>query len=69
MRNFISCLLIAICVSLSSYGQNIYNNPNSNHGNKFEQMGGTFPTPNEYRTASGATGPKYWQKRRHYDIK
>ena len=69
MRNFISCLLIAICVSLSSYGQNIYNNPNSNHGNKFEQMGGTFPTPNEYRTASGAPGPKYWQQRCDYDIK
>ena len=69
MRNFISTLLIAICIGVSSYGQNIYNNPNSNHGNKFEQMGGTFPTPNEYRTASGAPGPKYWQQRCDYDIK
>jgi hypothetical protein len=41
----------------------------SNHGNKFEQLGTTLPTPNEYRTASGAPGPKYWQQRCDYDIK
>ncbi|MFM2146710.1 MAG: hypothetical protein RL732_1546 [Bacteroidota bacterium] len=49
--------------------QNIQNNPGSNHGNKFEQLGGILPTPNEYRTASGAPGPKYWQQRADYDIK
>jgi len=49
--------------------QDIRNNPNSNHGNKFEQLGTTLPTPNEYRTASGAPGPKYWQQRADYDIK
>ena len=32
-------------------------------------MGSNFPTPNEYRTASGAPGPKYWQQRCDYDIK
>jgi hypothetical protein len=48
--------------------QNTQNNPGSNHGNKFEQMGGILPTPNEYRTASGAPGPKYWQQRCDYDI-
>jgi hypothetical protein len=26
------------------------------------------PSPNEYRTASGAPGPKYWQQRCDYDI-
>ena len=41
----------------------------SNHGNKFEQLGGILPTPNEYRTASGAPGTKYWQQRADYDIK
>lgn len=45
------------------------NNPGSNHGNKFEQLGTILPTPNEYRTASGAPGPKYWQQRCDYDIK
>jgi hypothetical protein len=51
------------------FAQNIQNNPNSNHGNKFEQLGTTFPTPNEYRTASGAPGPRYWQQRCDYDIR
>ncbi len=49
--------------------QDIRNNPGSNHGNKFEQLGTILPTPNEYRTASGAPGPKYWQQRADYDIK
>jgi hypothetical protein len=49
--------------------QNIQNNPGSNHGNKFEQLGTVLPSPNEYRTASGAPGPKYWQQRCDYDIK
>jgi hypothetical protein len=49
--------------------QDIENNSASNHGNKFEQLGTILPTPNEYRTASGAPGPKYWQQRCDYDIK
>lgn len=51
------------------WAQNIQNNPGSNHGNKFEQLGTILPTPNEYRTASGAPGPKYWQQRADYDIR
>ena len=50
------------------YAQDIKNNPGSNHGNRFEQLGTILPTPNEYRTASGAPGPKYWQQRADYDI-
>jgi hypothetical protein len=69
MKNFIVTLLIFVCFGITVSGQNIYNNPNSNHGNKFEQMGAGLPTPNEYRTASGAPGPKYWQQRCDYDIK
>src|SRR5215203_716593 len=49
--------------------QNIENNPRSNHANKFEQLGSILPTPNEYRSASGAPGPRYWQQRCDYDIK
>ncbi|MGZ8559545.1 MAG: M1 family peptidase, partial [Chitinophagaceae bacterium] len=51
------------------FAQNIQNNPGSNHGNKFEQLGSIMPTPNSYRTASGAPGPEYWQQRADYDIK
>lgn len=35
----------------------------------FEQMGTTLPTPNTYRTASGAPGKEYWQQKADYDIK
>lgn len=69
MKNLISCLLLICICTGSLMAQNIYNNPNSNHGNKFEQMGASLPTPNEYRSASGAPGPKYWQQRCDYDIK
>ncbi len=35
---------------------------------KFEQLGEVLPTPNEYRSASGAPGSKYWQQRADYVI-
>jgi hypothetical protein len=35
---------------------------------KFEQLEQTLPTPNEYRTGSGAPGPKYWQQKADYTI-
>ncbi|KFE99211.1 aminopeptidase [Chryseobacterium formosense] len=50
------------------FAQNIQNNPGSNHGNRFEQLGTILPTPNVYRTASGAPGQAYWQNRADYDI-
>ncbi len=53
---------------LFNQAQNIQNNPQANHGNKFEQLGTILPTPNEYRCASGAPGGKYWQQRADYDI-
>jgi len=53
----------------TAIAQNIQNNPGSNHGNKFEQLGTILSTPNEQRTASGAPGVKYWQQRADYDIK
>lgn len=65
-----SLLFFAAVGLMAAVGaQDIRNNPNSNHGNRFEQLGTTLPTPNEYRTASGAPGPKYWQQRCDYDIK
>lgn len=38
------------------------------HQGKFEQLGTILPTPNEYRSASGTPGPKYWQQRADYHI-
>ncbi|WP_300598507.1 M1 family metallopeptidase [Niabella sp.] len=63
-------LFAAACFwAVSGQAQDIQNNPTSNHGNKFEQLGTILPTPNEYRTASGAPGPKYWQQRCDYVIR
>lgn len=64
---FKSLYLLSLC-SLGAFAQNIQNNPGSNHGNKFEQLGTILPTPNVYRTASGAPGEKYWQQRADYNI-
>jgi hypothetical protein len=62
-------LSLLLCTAGFLQAQDIRNNPTSNHGNKFEQLGTILPTPNEYRTASGAPGPKYWQQRADYEIK
>ncbi len=62
-QTFAACLILS-----NTFAQNIQNNPKSNHGNKFEQLGSILPTPNEYRTASGAPGSKYWQQKADYDI-
>ncbi|MBS1505858.1 MAG: M1 family metallopeptidase [Bacteroidetes bacterium] len=35
---------------------------------KFEQLDYLLPTPNEYRSGSGAPGPKYWQQKADYTI-
>ncbi len=61
-------ILFFFAFTICCYAQDIKNNPGSNHGNRFEQLGTILPTPNEYRTASGAPGPKYWQQRCDYDI-
>lgn len=42
---------------------------NYNANTVFEQMGTALPTPNTYRTASGAPGKEYWQQKADYDIK
>ncbi len=64
LLSFVMLLSLTVCI----HAQDIRNNPGSNHGNRFEQLGTILPTPNEYRTASGAPGPKYWQQRCDYDI-
>lgn len=69
MKKIFTCLALLGSVSGATMAQNIQNNPGSNHGNKFEQLGTILTTPNEQRTASGAPGAKYWQQRADYDIK
>jgi len=69
MKKLFTFLFISITSASLVKAQDIQNNPGSNHGNKFEQLGSILSTPNEQRTASGAPGVKYWQQRADYDIK
>lgn len=62
-------LSILTALTLSDViSQNIQNNPKSNHGNKFEQLGTILPDANNFRTASGAPGNQYWQQKADYEI-
>lgn len=65
MRKQLYLTGVLCCGLLSMQAQN---NPGSNHGNRFEQLGTMLQTPNMYRSASGAPGPKYWQQRADYEI-
>lgn len=42
---------------------------NAQRDDKFKQLHEELPTPNTYRTASGAPGHDYWQQRADYDMK
>ncbi len=59
MKNYLKTLIGLLFLSNLSYSQ---------EANKFEQLENTLPTPNNYRTASGAPGREYWQQRADYDI-
>ncbi|HVI47616.1 MAG TPA: M1 family aminopeptidase [Chitinophaga sp.] len=63
-----SYLLGILCSSALTLHAQYNNNPGSNHGNRFEQLGTMLQSPNMYRSASGAPGPKYWQQRADYEI-
>ena len=69
-RKIISCLVALVSGSFgaSLHAQNLKNNPTSNHGNKFEQLGSILADPSEYRNAAGAPGHKYWQQKADYKI-
>ena len=57
-------LILFILFSNNIFGQRSYGEWNQ----KFEQLGTMLPTPNAYRTASGAPGIDYWQQRADYKI-
>ncbi|MEM1124352.1 MAG: M1 family metallopeptidase, partial [Bacteroidota bacterium] len=60
-----SFLAVVLLFPFSVFAQN---NPGSNHGNKFEQLGQKLRDPNGSRLADGSPGPDYWQQRADYDI-
>lgn len=65
MRNLkrIFALIILAILTASAFAQD----PGS-WGGKFEQLDALLPTPNAYRTGSGAPGEAYWQQRADYVI-
>ncbi len=63
MKSFIKVLFIFLGTLSIVSGQD-----RSNHGRKFEQLDQMLRSPNEYRGADGAPGPKYWQQKADYKI-
>jgi hypothetical protein len=57
MASNIAMLVSCISMSAAEFGEI-----------KFRQLEEILPTPNTYRTASGAPGNEYWQQRADYDI-
>lgn len=68
MKHTLYLIVTTLFFITSTFAQNLKNNPTSNHGNKFEQLGTILPDANTYRTASGAPGHQYWQQRADYNI-
>ena len=64
-RFFIFFVLITSLFFLNALGVSAQKMDRSD---QFRQLYKELPTPNEYRTASGAPGPEYWQQRADYDI-
>lgn len=61
MKDLQKFLLLSLCVCTFT----LLAQDNTNQ-NKFRQLGQELPTPNVYRTASGAPGHMYWQQKVDY---
>jgi hypothetical protein len=61
---FVLCLLMPNALPLSAQ----ISNSKYDQEDKFRQLEQDLPTPNEYRTASGAPGHAYWQQQADYEI-
>ena len=67
MKNSI-LLIVAFLVSTVAMSQD-RKQKDTEWEQKFEQLGTMLPTPNVYRTASGAPGHQYWQQKADYKMK
>ena len=61
-------LFTAFLIGLTSFAQ-AQKQKDTEWERKFEQLGTQLPTPNAYRTASGAPGKEYWQQKADYKMK
>ena len=71
MKKLTSLVLSVLFISASVIAQENQSKTKQGHTNqnKFRQLGQELPTPNEYRTASGAPGSEYWQQAADYKMK
>ncbi len=67
MKNCI-LLIVAFVMSTVMFAQD-RKQKDTEWEQKFEQLGTMLPTPNTYRTASGAPGKDYWQQKADYKMK
>ena len=66
-RSCIGCPHGTCAVSFPAQ-QTLQDVPTQVNESKFKQLGQALPTPNVYRTASGAPGHEYWQQQVDYNI-
>lgn len=60
-------LLLAVTFAAPLSAQTVLNDKYGQR-DKFRQLDEILPTPNDYRTASGAPGHRYWQQQADYEI-
>jgi hypothetical protein len=68
LQHRIFALFIVFCCCAAAAGSVVFGQSKSRPSDKFRQLEEDLPTPNEYRTASGAPGHRYWQQRADYVI-
>ncbi|MCH2182075.1 MAG: M1 family metallopeptidase [Mariniblastus sp.] len=59
------CLLVVVSIPVSLHAQAV---GKFSQQDKFRQLEEDLPTPNGFRTGSGAPGPAYWQQEVNYEI-
>ena len=68
MKNYFLFTISLTLIVFFSFAQN-RKQEDKQWERKFEQLGTALPTPNIYRTASGAPGKGYWQQKADYEMK
>lgn len=63
LRKLSLSILFFLSVLSLSYGQTL-----EGKYSKFAQLAQELPTPNKYRSASGQSGPDYWQQKADFEI-
>ena len=61
-------VIVALCVAISAQSPAQVNQTKGSFVDKFRQLDEVLPTPNTWRTASGAPGRDYWQQEADYEI-